>query len=161
MKKDLKVIDGSKDKFAPPPHHGLIRAIYDTVDACGGANLAQIKKYLPAAIDNISQVLRKKRLQRALYSCVYRGYLIHDDTRKPEYWQIAPLEYYDKRQAYCKDMEARVKTGTGTKRGEYLKVEAQSMYFTIKLNKVVLYRIATGLAVIAVFVLGAVLGRVL
>ena len=81
-----------------------MRAVYDTIDACGGANLTQIKKYLPAAIDNIGQVMRKKRLTRALYNAVYRGYLIHDDTRKPDYWQIAPIDYYTARQEHVKEL---------------------------------------------------------
>ena len=79
MKEKLTVIDGTKGtEYAPRPNRGLIRAVYDTVEACGGGGITTIRKYLPAAIDNISQVLTRRKVQSTLYNAVYRGYLIHD-----------------------------------------------------------------------------------
>ena len=110
MMDKLQVIDGkdhkddkdNKDnKTAPRPRHGLIRAVYDTIHACGGANITQIRKYLPAAIDDIKQVMRRGRLKSTLYNAVYNGYLIHDPKG---YWRIASRSYYDARREYIEKM---------------------------------------------------------
>lgn len=161
MKDKLKVIDGGKTDYAPRPHHGLVRALYDTVDACGGANLEQIKKYLPAAVDNIAQVLRKKRLQRALYNAVYSGYLIHDDTKAKAYWQIAGIDYYTARQAHVKEIEARHAGQQREPRGEQFIPQTYDPFYTFRISKVFIRRVGlVGLAVMLV-VIGAVAGRLL
>jgi len=104
MNRKLKVVDGTgHGKLAPSPHRGLIKAIYDTIEACGGADLKQIKKYLPAAIDNSSQIASTKKIEKALYACVYRGYLVHNPQN--DYWAIAPLSYYKTRQEVLKDLK--------------------------------------------------------
>jgi len=97
MGSKLTVVDGTGEgRLAPSPHRGLIKAIYDTVDACGGADLRQIKKYLPAAIDNVTQIATTRKIEKSLYAAVYRGYLVHNP--QSDYWKIAPLSYYNERQ---------------------------------------------------------------
>lgn len=122
------VIDGTGgNKLAPSPHRGLIKALYETVDACGGANMGQIKKYLPAAIDNFSQVATTKKIEKSLYSAVYRGYLVHSPTN--DYWKIAPLSYYKERQRIMQQLKDNPTSHTGIR--ERLKLEVdQTRFFT-------------------------------
>lgn len=101
----MKLIDGTSGKRAPSPaRKGLMRAIYDTVDALGGASKQQIRKYLPAAIDDISGLVSTKKLDRAIYSSVYDGYLIHNPDNDKYF--IAPIDYYKSRRdwlAKCRE----------------------------------------------------------
>lgn len=121
MTAKLKAIDGSGSKVAPRPTRGLLRAIYDTVDACGGANFKTVRKYLPAAIEDIGQVVSKKKIERCLYNAVYRGYLIHDSDHAM--WKIAPVSYYVARQEHLAEIEAHVhRDGKQKDRGHELKV---------------------------------------
>jgi len=127
MHRKLSVVDGREGgKFAPSPHRGLIKALYDTIDACGGADLRQIKKYLPAAIDSSSQVASTKKIEKSLYSAVYRGYLVHSPQN--DYWKIAPLSYYNARQQVMQDLKDNP-TQTGLRRRIQLEVD-QSRFFT-------------------------------
>ena len=160
-KSNIKAIDGGAGaEHAPRPHHGLIRALYDTVDACGGATLDQIRRYLPAAIDNISQVMRKNRLKKALYNAVYRGYLIHDDTKDEEYWHVAPIDYYNARQEHVKEIEARSVRGSGTPREEVVSVEALDPFYTIqfRVSKIMLRRVLFVIGAAALLAIGAGFG---
>lgn len=117
----LKAIDGTGSKVAPRPTRGLLRAVYDTIDACGGADFKTVRKYLPAAIEDISQVVSKKKIERCLYNAVYRGYLIHDSDH--EVWKIAPVSYYVARQEHLAEIEAHVvRAGKYKDRGHELKV---------------------------------------
>jgi len=125
MSSKLKVIDGSAGgKHAPRPSRGLTRAIYDTVDACGGADMKTVRKYLPAAIENINQVVSRKKIKQALYNAVYRGYLIHDPDH--DHWKVAPISYYVSRQEHLAEIEAHTKRDGKTKRGEQLTVIARA-----------------------------------
>jgi len=151
MRDKLKLIDGTgRDKLAPRPHHGLIRALYDTVEACGGANLKQIKEYLPAAIDNIGQVLRKGKLNRALYHAVYNGYLVHDPEKG--YWKIAPRSYYEARQEFTAELaEKRLARGGEPQpydTGASPHLIPHHGYITIRISKGVMICVA-GIAIAA------------
>jgi hypothetical protein len=160
MNERLKLVD---DKYAPRPHHGLMRAVYDTVDACGGANLKQIKQYLPAAIDNIGQVLKKGRLNRSLYHAVYRGYLVHDG--KSGYWKIAPMSYYKARQDHCDELaEARTMRGGTPGKVDNPVFDAHDIadfgeksLLTIRITKSFLMGVAAVAAVAAAFAAGRLL----
>lgn len=159
MKNKLTVVENAK--YAPRPHHGLLRALYDTVEACGGANIKQIKEYLPAAIDNITQVLRKGRLNRGLYHAVYKGYLIFDPRKK--YWTIAPRNYYDIRQAHCDQLaENRAYRGEKLSKNE-MGEPAHNVaigpiaYYTIHISKALLIWAAAIAAAAAAFAAGKLL----
>lgn len=127
MGRKLKVIDGTGDgKFAPSPHRGLVKALYETVDACGGADITQIKKYLPAAIENINQVLTTSKIEKSLYNAVYRGYLVHNPSTG--YWQVAPISYYKARQEVIKDIESRTNRDGVPKRREPLQIQSHGFF---------------------------------
>ncbi len=111
-----KVIDGSGSSTAPRPKRGLTRALYDTVEACGGADFSTVRKYLPAAVENISQIISRKKIERGLYDAVYRGYLIHDSAHKM--WRIAPHSYWEARQEYLEQLHSHPHV-QGRKRGPY------------------------------------------
>lgn len=101
----MKVIDGTKSKgTAPSPSRGLIKAVYYCVAELGGATYDQVRRYLPAAIDSASQIATPAKLERCLKNAVYRGYLIHDST---DHFRVAPIEYYEERQRYLQEVEAR------------------------------------------------------
>jgi hypothetical protein len=104
MKKaDLKAIDGTKTTKAPAPKRGLSLAIFETIDGLGGATLAQVKRYLPAAITETNQVASPKKLLTALQNGIYRGYFISDG----KIFRIAPRSYYNARQAYMNSLKGR------------------------------------------------------
>jgi hypothetical protein len=106
----LGVIDGTKQKTAPrPSRRGLMRAIYETVEALGGATPQQILKYLPAAIDDITGIIKGNKLKRAIYSSVYDGYLIHN--KENDHYYIAPIDYYEQRQKWLKECQKRSRKG--------------------------------------------------
>ncbi len=115
---NVKPIDGTgHDKQAPRPYRGMIQAVFDCIDACGGATFKQVQKYLPAAVQHTSQMLTKKKLEKVLYNAVYHGYLVHDSTGITDkgYWKIAPLSYYNARRAIIDDLkENRVPRPTKT-----------------------------------------------
>jgi len=90
----MPVIKASS-KQAPAPKRGFIRAVYETIDGLGGANEAQIRKYLPAAVTQTNQIATKKQLHQALSNGVGRGYFIHDGKFKM--YRIAPISYYNER----------------------------------------------------------------
>lgn len=114
--KKLHVIDGTGGKRAPSPtRKGLMRAIYETVDALGGASRHQIEKYLPAAIDDIKGLVRRKQLDRAIYSCVYDGYLIHNPDNDRYY--VAPIDYYKARREWLQECSARSRVGVKKRKG--------------------------------------------
>jgi hypothetical protein len=117
MKNELKVVDGtSSGGRAPRPKRGLTRALYDTVEACGGADYATVRKYLPAAVENITQIISRKKIERGLYDAVYRGYLIHDSAHKM--WRVAPASYYEVRQDYLTTLHSHPHEKRG-ERGPY------------------------------------------
>ena len=116
MKNRLTVVDGTgQDRKAPRPKYGLARALYEVVDACGGATFEQIVKYLPAAIIDAKQVASRKKIAHNLYHCVYRGYLVHQGEARYKtadtkgHWFIAPLSYYNARQQYLDDLKSSSK----------------------------------------------------
>jgi len=128
MGSNLKIVDGTgKGQLAPSPHRGLIKALYDTVDACGGADLRQIKKYLPAAIDNVTQIATTRKIEKSLYSAVYRGYLVHNPQN--DYWKIAPLSYYNERQRIMQENKDNP-TKTGSFRRRFQLEVDQSRFFS-------------------------------
>ena len=105
---NVKPIDGTgDDKKAPRPQRGMTKAVFDCIDACGGANFKQVQKYLPAAIQNSGQIITKKRLEKVLYSAVYQGYLVHDSRGITDkgYWKVAPLSYYNARKVIISDLK--------------------------------------------------------
>lgn len=103
-KRQLTPISGSDMERAPAPKRGMLRAVYDTVEALGGGTVANIKEYLPAAITESSQVVTKKKLEKYLYAAVYNGYLITQGG----YYRIAPKSYYEARQKIIKEQKDRV-----------------------------------------------------
>ena len=122
----VTVIDGTgEEPNAPRPQRGLIKAVYDTIEACGGADFEQIRKYLPAAIEHINQVVTKKKIEKILYNAVYHGYLVHDNTgvTNKGYWKIAPLSYYNIRHAII--AEQKSKGVKRAKRGSYTRAIAR------------------------------------
>jgi len=124
----LRAVDGTgHGKLAPSPHRGLIKALYDTIDACGGADLRQIKKYLPAAIDSSSQVASTRKIEKSLYSAVYRGYLVHNPQN--DYWKIAPISYYNERQRVMQDLKDHPTSHTGMRKRLQMEVD-QSRFFS-------------------------------
>jgi len=128
MGSNLKIVDGTgKGLLAPSPHRGLIKALYDTVDACGGADMRQIKKYLPAAIDNVAQVATTRKIEKSLYSAVYRGYLVHNPQN--DYWKIAPISYYNERQRIMQENKDNP-TRTGKFRQRFAMEVDQSRFFS-------------------------------
>jgi len=93
MAKLKQIIDGSDKRPAPRPSRGLMKACYETVRALGQADEKRIREYLPAAVDDASQ-LGNKRVAKALYACKYHGYLIvHDGI-----YRIAPRTWFNRRQ---------------------------------------------------------------
>lgn len=103
----LKAISGRKQDKAPSPSHGLIKAVYETVDALGGGTEKQVYKYLPAAILDSKQITTHKRLTKVLKSAVYRGYLIHDSGT--DSYRVAPKSYYDARVKYVLSLKSTPK----------------------------------------------------
>lgn len=88
-------------KKAPaPPKEGLLRQVYNTVDALGGANLKQIIEYLPAARspENTDPEPTREQIEKSLTNAQYRGYLV----RAGDYWQVAPYDYYVTKMAHIK-----------------------------------------------------------
>ena len=92
-------------KLAPKPRAGLSQAVYETIEGLGGGTEAQIRKYLPTCITRTSQVINKKRLHTALTNCKYRGFIVHNP--KTDNYSIAPISYYEVRQAHLNDMDAK------------------------------------------------------
>ncbi len=112
----LSLIDG-KDvgELAPKPRAGLVKIIYEILEALGQAHYRKIKEYIPAAVTKASQVTTEVKLKRCLYNGVYRGYFQHEDTKgnmmmrsekniKRGTWKIASLDYYNQRQSYLTEM---------------------------------------------------------
>ncbi len=100
----LKAIDGTKSrKRAPAPTRGLIKAVYETVDALGGpCTEDQILQMLPAAVDD-SSMIGKGRVHACVLNAVWRGYLIYRDDR----YSVAPLAYWEARQRAIEEMPKR------------------------------------------------------
>lgn len=101
--RNLKVIDGTgKRQSAPrPKKRGWTRALYDVCEANRGWSTEdEIAHLLPAAIET-NLLVPHSKLERYLYSAVYLGYLIENDGR----WNVAPLEYFESRVQYLKDVK--------------------------------------------------------
>lgn len=94
----LKSINVNDTKLAPKPNHGVVAAIYEVVEALGGATEEQVYRYLPAAIKDDKKVTHRV-LSKQLYNAVYRGYLIHTPDG---YYKIAPMSYYISRNAFVR-----------------------------------------------------------
>jgi len=85
----------TEDEAPLPPRTGLMRHVYETVDSLGGANLDQIKQYLPAALLNGETMPTGKQLQAVMLNSVYHGYLRRmPDRDGVKYWRVADTEYY-------------------------------------------------------------------
>jgi hypothetical protein len=54
---------------------------------------------LPAAITDGSQIVSMKKLEKTLYNCKYRGYLVHNP--KADTYKRAPMAYYEARIEQC------------------------------------------------------------
>ncbi len=87
----------TEDEAPLPPRTGLMRHVYETVDSLGGANLDQIKQYLPAALLNGETMPTGKQLQAVMLNSVYHGYLRRmPDRDGVQYWQIASANFYQR-----------------------------------------------------------------
>lgn len=90
---------------APAPQRGLSKAIYEVIEAnAGSSTFAEIIELLPAAIQTGEKPNRKK-VYTTIRALQYRGYVIEDVTVDHESWKIAPLAFYEERQAFMLNRE--------------------------------------------------------
>lgn len=94
------------DEQAPPPQRGLMRAVFETVDANKGpTDMRAIKELLPAAITDTS-MFRQHQIDKALYALVYRGHLVTIEDGATVKWKVAPISYYEARRRYIENRPA-------------------------------------------------------
>ena len=100
MRTRMTVIDGTKNGGkAPLPNKGLTKAVCECVDALGEATASEVRRMLPAAITDGSQIVSMRKLEKTLYNAKYRGYLIHNP--KTDTYKRAPMAYYEARVEQC------------------------------------------------------------
>lgn len=93
----LKIIDGTHSEGpAPRPKRGLVLALYETLEALGKpSDVEAVRKLLPAAISDSSQIASKAKLLKRLENGAYYGYF---QKVGDEHYKIASKEYFEARQ---------------------------------------------------------------
>ena len=101
---------GGIERAPRPTRASIQRAIYDAVESLGGdgGTDKEIRKLLPATDDAERLILRRKKLDRALYMSQYAGYIVHNPRNNT--YKIAPLEYYTARQKVVEDHQRHFKS---------------------------------------------------